>query len=575
MSYINKDTIISTAESNSLNVSHKFVYNLYVDNETTIDDSTIIETGINNKYRYIEIDIQNTRTFNNTIRGANTNQTLNMLNLSAESSNYLSALSRNNFDIDKALLFNKLYDYDNTKSVFYNKTQSDIDASKEYYLQTNNSDMNFFNIANKNNKVLLNRKELNAIQEKESNHTFPSENELNILSNYNNIVLNLAERQNILQSSLSKNIFSNFVSYAKGNSIDAYNLTKPSLNSDFNAECYKTGLLVEKYKLKDDGSYEILTNYYIHTKEDYCIKDEAIKYGETYLYICSEVFNYAVFDSEQDEYYKYLVCDYPFFTLPIVCKEYDKPNPPDVVRATYSVENDKLKLFWQPPSNYQGDAKGYQILKRSSLEEPYTVIAQLEFHSANEKIERIESISEDVILSMPGDNQNYFIDEDFDPGKVSIYAVRTLDAHGLLSDYSSQIAVFYKYLENYLEVDLVSRVGAPLEMPNLYIPRKTKLFENEEFAVTNLPLYSNKKEITVMLTPDYYKVKDLDSDNDSDKSNLLKGNYLFTLFKLNNQVKYEENIEIKNFFYEKIVARWNYILYKTIYMIIIRINRRN
>ena len=537
MSYINKDTIISTAESNSLNVSHKFVYNLYVDNETTIDDLTIIETGINNKYRYIEIDIQNTRT---------------SILPDPIISSFLENKSRDNFDSNQALMFNKLYDYDNTKAVFYNKTASNIDDIKSYYLQAGDSVPSIFDIANKNNKSLLDRKSLGVIQEKEANHTFPSENEDNITENYNNVILNLGERQNILQSSLSENIFSNFVSYAKGDNIRIY--TRDSLKSDsskFNAVYYKSGLLVEKYKLKDDGSYEILTNYYIHTKEDYSIKDEAIKYGETYLYVCSEVFDYAVFDTDEDAYYKYLVCDYPFFTLPIVCKEYINPNPPAALRATYSVENDKLKLFWQPPSNYQGDAKGYQILKRSSLEEPYTVIAQLEFHSANEKIERIESISEDVILSMPGDNQNYFVDEDFDPGKVSIYAVRTLDAHGLLSDYSSQIAVFYKYLENYLEVDLVSRVGAPLEMPNLYIPRKTKLFENEEFAVTNLPLYSNKKEITVMLTPDYYKVKDLDSDDDSDKSNLLKGNYLFTLFKLNNQVKYEENIEIKNFFYEK------------------------
>ena len=201
--------------------------------------------------------------------------------------------------------------------------------------------------------------------------------------------------------------------------------------------------------------------------------------------------------------------------------------------------------MWEAPTNDQNDAKGYQILKRESLEEPYTVIAQIENHLELETFVRKENISESVIKKLPGKQTSYYIDKTFKTGKVQIYSVRTLDAHGNLSLYSGQIAVLYNAIENNLIVDLISKQGAPIEMPNLLIPRRTILFENESFSVTNLPIASDIEKVTVYVTPEFVNISNNQTQNNV--LNILAEKYKFTMTKLNTLDKYENTIKIKNF----------------------------
>ena len=48
------------------------------------------------------------------------------------------------------------------------------------------------------------------------------------------------------------------------------------------------------------------------------------------------------------------------------------------------------------------------------------------------------------------------------------------------------------FLENKTQYDLISHEGAPLFYPNLMIPRKTILFDNDDKITTITPIASKK-----------------------------------------------------------------------------------
>ena len=56
-----------------------------------------------------------------------------------------------------------------------------------------------------------------------------------------------------------------------------------------------------------------------------------------------------------------------------------------------------LNIEWAKPFERQGDVKGYQILKRKRLNEPYSLIGQIEFLEEDSFYERNTNITPSLI----------------------------------------------------------------------------------------------------------------------------------------------------------------------------------
>lgn len=528
------DVLVSTDSSSNLDLETKFVYSSYISNERYIDDSIVYDSGLKKRYRYIEIllsdEVSAIRKSDINYKNFWPNELFIKETLTRyHNLNYLS--NEINF------VFNKLYLNDNKKMYFYNKTSKKENRLESFYSSEENQ-FNIFNSVQSSSKSAVLRKESESLLKLEKNHDFPSNNEILLLKDYDKIVKD--EKEYILNPNED---------IEKGNVLGSFNIFK-TLTDTVNLGITKCGFLVEKFA-KNNKDYEKKSSKFFFKdtsgeegKQSYSLslKDQNIKYGETYRYIIQEVFLYREQTKVEGIVNYYLICDYPYITDDIVCKEFKNPNPPVGLTANYNLNTRHLELSWGRPSNDQNDSKGYQILRRESLKEPYTVISQIESHTEKETFERKENILEEVIESYPGTNVTSYIDKDFMPSKIYIYTVRTIDAHGNLSLYSNQIAVLYNFLENDLIIDGISKSGAPINMPNLRIPRKTILFENENFSITNSPMCSNSEEVTLLLTPEFVKL----SSNEIDDY-LLKENYEFTILKMDSIEKYKENIKIKNF----------------------------
>ena len=522
-----------------LKVESNFIYNYYEKNETVIDDNIIkITESSRYKKRFIRLTLNN----HNEIDRSNYNRD----NFLPEVFN-LSLL--NSIDKIGIKIFNKI-DQMITKRKFLSidldeKEKSDnIGFYNKDKFTTSSNDIKYTQ-----RMSYLNPEDFGINTDKITiNSFFPETGFFEQNKVYNDIVYSNISKENddlISESSSDGSIFSNLNVLSK-----KVNETN-NVNIDFsNYNAIRCGLLLEKYILDEDEKYKFLCGKFITKNSDSeelylnsSYEDEAVRYGETYRYVVSNVYLYMQNDSNDPLILNtYLLCDYPYITKEIECFENEAPPPPNNIR--FKLNNNSLKISWDEPSDYQYDAKGYQILRRYSLDEPFTIISQLEGHDENDLYQPREIIPEEMILKTPGEVKYNYLDSDYKRGKITIYAIRTIDAHGMFSNYSEQIAILYDPFEDKIIYDIVSDSDAPRNKPNEKIMQNSKFFKYNDNMIDNLPILKNIKSIKLYVTPDYGFV------NIGDREiSILKDDedYKFTIFRVNDLKKYEKDFKIKNF----------------------------
>ena len=326
------DIIFSTSCESNLDIETNFVYNFYIENERSINDSEIKTTSSNKKYRYIELNLTNSVNhleyrygwstyFNNIMSNEE------VLNEKLLEFSRLSNLMNN----DEDYFFNKINNFDKEKAFFYNKTtNTNLDKKiKAYYNIKNEDNIDFIlNTVSNNSKSFVNKKDLYLSSELEKNHFFPSNKEIKTLENYNFIY-----NKNYYDKSYINNPFRALESGIILNNFNKlFCLNNIDIPDKFITKC---GFYIEKYK-KYNEEYEKVACKFIYFNSSnsgnsysFNFKDEAIKYGETYLYTVSEVYIYRSKSIDGLNLDYHLVCGYPFITEDIICTENIDPLCPN------------------------------------------------------------------------------------------------------------------------------------------------------------------------------------------------------------------------------------------------------
>ena len=511
--------------NNSLDVTQSFNYNFYEKSETQTQDITI--KNKKNTYNSKEIDIQ--------IRFKNYDI------LTEKNSIYRRQIDIEGLKLlnNKSLTKNEI-DFFNDKKPRKDTIEKNYDIKDSFLLQTtknfniNQQNLNLAEAFTESKKIFVNSKiSKNLSQINSDNYFFDK----SILSSFN-----IKEERYNSPSFEDTNILGEYKVFSK----------KSIYNSD-NQIAYFThvGFLIEKF-LKENDKIKLSdtrffinkinnNNDFIELNESFSFKDVNIKYGKTYCYRIFPVFNvtipkYRDFHVLED----FLVCDTPYYSGDVICKEFVPPKPPSNINFSY--EKSKIVLRWAKASDVVNDVKGFQIFKRYSLDEPFKLVKQIEYHLETDFYEKNQNISEDDIEKRQ-ESESFMYKDDLIKGLPVIYSICSIDAHGLTSNYSAQIACFLNQSNNKIEVDLVSTEGAPLYLPNIFIKRKTKFFSNEDKYVTITPTAHNMRKFTIYATPDFHSI----NRNNGDIFNLYKENYKLNIFKLENNENFIDNIRIINF----------------------------
>tara|TARA_B100001094_G_C18195866_1_gene810880 strand:+ start:12130 stop:13728 length:1599 start_codon:yes stop_codon:yes gene_type:complete len=515
-------------------ISSNFKYNYYEKDEgATID--TVINSNLEYSTKEITINLkykagysksnQFISSYINEIDKQFFNKNKNKL-LSEEDLAYFNNLTEKKQFIEK----NSYFDSEDVKS--YNES---LNENLENHFEA------FERLSISSKKINVNRKKSSLIKSLNRSNIFLDEK---VFEENDFYFLNKEEsRQTISEKN---NFLSNLKSY-----------NKKSIYECQNTYFFHAGILVIKYVKTIEGNYKKISNKFIvnsdlenlrnnfqfKNEKSYTVFDDAIKYGKTYRYLLYPVFNitmpsYNDFHMLDD----YLYCDIPLDTKDIVCKETDRPFPPSYIN--FSIKENKVNIQWLPENDGTGDVKGFQIFKRQTLDEPFQLVKQIEYHLESDVYSKNNLVLEELIEKR-NEGQPFEYYDKLEKDKIVIYAICAIDAHGQVSNYSSQIAIKYNFFNKHLETDLVSTPGAPLFYPNIFIKRKTKFIDNDDKIVTITPIVENISKITLYATPDFAII-----NNDSVSLNnnyTYKEKYKFNIFKVENSKNFIDDIDIENF----------------------------
>ena len=528
-------------------MEHKYVYNMYKESEFTQSESLISNTINLNNSSYIHISIKKNSDY---VIGTSDSylyiekiDELNTYNKLPSNLNKLfhtpDLVNKNNVSLTLDTNFKSLTKYYN--EFITDENLEDLNLSRK--ISISSDFLNTFKTANKKS-AFFSKHDNNSIESIEnvfsntSNSLVDYDLELkegNFLGNYE--VYNRKSISQFINNSYNQNVSSNLENFI-GFYIVKYR--KEDLNKDFPYEKVCT-----RFVKAEDSSTDGIQNLF----------DINVKYSFIYSYYIYPVFSLTIQGYQNNfSYDQVLVCGHPLITEDIEAVEKIKPNYPAGPFFNINKNNLSLEISWNKPLERQEDIKGFQVFRRYNIDEPFTLIKEFLGHLSGDVFRKNQNVSSNVVESTPGEIKYSFIDEDFDTSKVNIYSICSIDAHGLTSDYSTQVGVVYDILLDKIIIDKISAGGAPLSYPNLLIPRKTKYFDNEDSIVSNVPLASKKKKFTIYFTPDTETIRGSEIGTGTYEDKLIGGNSEFDLsiFRLNGQKsilinKNMPKIKINNF----------------------------
>ena len=301
------------------------------------------------------------------------------------------------------------------------------------------------------------------------------------------------------------------------------------------------GLMIDKFEVHDNGTETRKEPFIIVNPSASKIIDKKIRYGATYRYAISSIGILRTFEysAELKTYVQVdsLVRSRGGQGKTIKCVETTPPMPPQDIHMIYNYEFKNLTILWNPPVNSQKDIVRYQIFRREKLEDQFDLIGQIDFDQSVKKQKRSETVPESInqLHQVP---KYKFVDTSYDRGKTYIYALCSVDAHDLSSNYSMQFTVKFGLFDNKLYVSKFSGGNAPKPFPNLNL---TNTISDDSIKISQ---YNNLK---IYFNPSSFFLEDskkndlpyLDRSNDN-------GEYKLQLINIDRQISRTISIEVED-----------------------------
>lgn len=305
------------------------------------------------------------------------------------------------------------------------------------------------------------------------------------------------------------------------------------------------GYVIEKKLIKNqNGAVVELSPISIDSPEIDKFEDLGVSYGERYIYSIRSVAYVELLSQNENQQYivtGFLVSSKPTSLPPIQCVENVPPPWPVDFRMLWDYDLRSIRLSWSFPINPQRDIKGFQVFFRKTIEDPFQLLRYFNFDDSVVKSQPLEQyIAPELRTNTTGPVCN-FIHQGVDAG---IYAVCSVDAHGLSSNYSMQLHGNFDKSTNKIQTRLVSIAGAPKAYPNFYLNSDT---------FVDLMKFEGYNTLDVYFNPEYLKVFDSKGEDvdllavASDSTNeAVQPHYELDLVNVDNQKSQTVRISLRN-----------------------------
>jgi len=414
--------------------------------------------------------------------------------------------------------------------------------------------------------------------------TYSNEENQKLTSNYNSRVFNIDKSISSRQNMLGFNLLSGFFNYQDSleqdrNEIDHdQTVIFEKLKHFYIVPPYEdpikmrqetgvafVGFIINKNtiigqtKNKAGAQFVYVDINNLNNANEIVLFDDMIRYSSSYTYEISPVFLLSLYKHNGVTELQNiplmvfnLLYTHSYRSNKIFSYDYFSPEPPNGFHInTKRKKVTSVELKWSHPTNPQQDVIGFQIYRRRLLTEPFTLIkvmlmkeiSQFAYFKPSDNYEGLndlffipdanKNISGNNILNKMSNEMYEFIDDSVDFIKDTyVYAICSIDAHGMISNYSNQIGVRYSTIYNTLLVDHVSDQNAPRTYPNLYVKRKTQFFKNDDILFDFTPNFLNKQEVSIYFTPDLFDIRKSVNDQTPNPVFTKQNEYQFNLTRL-------------------------------------------
>ena len=278
------------------------------------------------------------------------------------------------------------------------------------------------------------------------------------------------------------------------------------------SEYQLVGYIINKTEYPYNGSPISKETIVIENPAISNFSDLSVKYGTIYGYNIRSVYllKLPAIDNDTGTFgiVSFLVSSQPSAEIRVDTREFRPPNPPTDFNITWDYEKGQPYLSWNLPTDSQRDTKYIQVFKRNTIREPYQLIRMFNFNDSmtplnirdmaesNVNSELVENLRSPDGTAVP---KNFFFDEEFDKQGSAIYTVCAVDAHGMSSNYGTQLEIKFNVYKNKLEKKLISIAGAPKPYPNFLLQK--------DLFVDSIKT-SGAKKLHVYFNPEYLRVFD-------------------------------------------------------------------
>jgi len=322
-------------------------------------------------------------------------------------------------------------------------------------------------------------------------------------------------------SSLKKNVNDEVVIKNIGKTSQSY--------SSFSSQPIKMiGYIIERYWSTPEG-YTKQKNFFIEDPSVTNFVDKTPLYGVTYVYTVRAVSSVKLLTRSPDGS-SVSVSEIYTSSKPIPthvnCLEFVPPPEPENLKFTFDYDEGNLIVQWDPPINPQKDIKQYQVFRRKSIDFPFELIAQYGFDRSypgwpdNTRYTTGEIVDANNFSNTPPEYRNliknseslvcfhrdkeFTVDTEFFQNESFIYSICSIDAHGMISNYSEQHEVVFDSYKNKIVSKVVCDSGSPKPYPNMNL--RIDAFK-DSIRVSG----DETKELSIYFSPEYLKIKDKDN----------------------------------------------------------------
>ena len=226
--------------------------------------------------------------------------------------------------------------------------------------------------------------------------------------------------------------------------------------------------------------------------------DKSVRYGQSYSYRIRSIIALYTNPVVGGETVGALL---PFLSDPsqevvLIAEESVPPPPPVDFNTQWNYQDSTLQLVWSFPSNPQRDIKYWQVFRRSSINEPFTLIRMIDFDDSTVRSQFPETIDPSLISKFQS-SVNYYVDSGFSKDSDYIYTMCSVDAHGQSSNYGMQFRVRFDRYKNKLIKELISPSGAMKQYPNTYLNAELTLDSVKSSGATKMRIYFDPEYLVV------------------------------------------------------------------------------